>query len=185
MKPTVLAFAFASTVFGLAHPAAAQSDPRYFGQVRAELQAMGFEAQCAAANTQAGTCRVQASASQATSPVGAPRSGRQFVLTLEYSDVTDTVYVFIDQYARMTAESPAVPATTRRLLEMNWEMMVGRFEWSPSTGDVRLSAVLNTDSNFDRRAFRGVVRSLLRLADRWADEVGRLTGSPVGESPAH
>ena len=55
---------------------------------------------------------------------------------------------------------------------------------SSTTGEVRLSAVLNTDSNFDRRAFRGVIRSLIRLADRYAPEVGQLTGAPVGERPA-
>lgn len=69
-------------------------------------------------------------------------------------------------------------------MEINWEMLVGRFEWSAQTGELRLSATLNTDSNFDRRAFRGVVRALLRLAERYAEEVARVSGSPVGESLA-
>lgn len=164
-----------------AAPAHAQTDPRYFGQIRAELQAMGMPAQCAAASAQAGSCRVTA-AGATGNPNVAP--ARRFVIGLDYSDVTDTVYVYIDHYATLRSDAPNAAATFRRLLEINWEMLVGRFEWAAQTGELRLSATLNTDSNFDRRAFRGVVRALLRLAERYADEVARVSGSPVGESVA-
>jgi hypothetical protein len=103
---------------------------------------------------------------------------------LEYSDTTDTVYAYLDHYARFTADGANAPVLFRRIAEMNWEMLVGKFEWSPTTGELRLGAVLNTDSNFDRRALRGVVRALLRLGVRYADEFTRLTGSPVGEFAA-
>jgi hypothetical protein len=159
----------------------AQTDPRYFGQIRAELQAMGMPAQCAAASAQAGSCRVTA-AGATGNPNVAP--GRRFVMGLDYSDVTDTVYVYIDHYTTLRGDAPNAAATFRRLMEINWEMLVGRFEWSAQTGELRLSATLNTDSNFDRRAFRGVVRALLRLAERYAEEVARVSGSPVGESLA-
>jgi hypothetical protein len=155
--------------------AAAQNDPRYLTQVRAELQAMGFAPQCAAASPQAGTCRLRARAE------GEPASTRQFTVVFDYSDVTDTIYVYLDRYATLRAEGPEVAAAQRRLLEMNWEMLVGKFEWSPTQGEVRLGTVLHTDSNFDRRAFRGAVRALLRVGERYADEVSRLTAGPVGE----
>lgn len=140
---------------------------------------MGMAPQCAAASAQAGTCTVRASAPATTNTTAVPR---QFVLSLHYDDNTDTIYVSIHHYASVRADAPNALQVFRRLLELNWEMLVGKFEWSPASGEVRLSAVINTDSNFDRRAFRGVVRSLLRLADRYADEIARLTGSPVGEN---
>lgn len=160
-----------------ASPAQAQNDPRYLTQVRAELQAMGFAPQCAAASPQAGSCRVRA---HAEGDRDRPAS-RQFVMVFDYSDVTDTIYVYLDRYATLRAEGAEVGTTQRRLLEMNWEMLVGKFEWSPAQGEVRLGSVLHTDTNFDRRAFRGVVRALLRLGERYADEVSRLTSAPVGE----
>lgn len=161
--------------------AGAQSEPRYLPQVRAELQAMGYAAQCAPVSATVGTCRVE----RAGAPAGAGASaGRRFALVVEYSDVTDTVYAYLSRYATLRVEQPNATTAFRRVAEMNWEMLVGKFEWSAPTGELRLGAVIQTDSNFDRRAFRGVVRSLLRLGDRYADEVGRLTGGPVGEAPA-
>ncbi len=174
-----LALAAALSLAPLA--ASAQTDPRYFNQMRAELQAMGLAAQCAAVSAQVGACRVVASAQ----PVpGAPNASaaRRYALVLEYSDQTDTVYVYLDRYASVRGDGPSAGAVFRRLAEMNWEMLVGKFEWSPRTGEIRLGAVINTDSNFDRRAFRGVVRALLRLGDRYAEELSHLTGAPVGEA---
>ncbi len=163
--------------------ASAQTDPRYFNQMRAELQAMGLNAQCASVSAQVGACRVVASA-QATPGAPAAANARRYALVLEYSDQTDTVYAYLDHYATLRADSTNANAVFRRMSEMNWEMLVGKFEWSSRTGEVRLGAVLNTDSNFDRRAFRGVVRAVLRLGDRYAEEISHLTGAPVGETAA-
>jgi hypothetical protein len=49
-------------------------------------------------------------------------------------------------------------------------------EWNEADGEVRLSMVMNTDSNFDRRAFRSIVRQVGPLADRYLDELTRLAG---------
>lgn len=157
----------------------AQAEPRYLNQLRAELQAMGIAAQCAPASSQAGVCRAVAS----SAPAGAP-GGRRYTLVLEYSDQTDTVYIFLERYATLPADAPTAPAAFRRFAEINWEMLTGKLEWSARTGEVRLGAVMHTDSNFDRRAFRGVVRSVLRLGDRYATEIAQITGRPVGESVA-
>lgn len=162
--------------------ASAQTDPRYFNQMRAELQAMGLTAQCAAVSATSGVCRAVASAQVSPGQVSA--TPRRYTLVLEYNDQTDTVYAYLDHYATLRAESANANQTWRRFAEMNWEMLVGKLEWSSRSGEVRLGAVINTDSNFDRRAFRGVVRTVLRLGDRYAEEVSHLTGGPVGETAA-
>ena len=147
--------------------ASAQTDPRYLAPMRAELQAMGITAQCVAVNPQVGACRAVTSAQAAPgSPVNA--AARRYSLVLEYSDQTDTVYAYLDHYATLRADATNANAVFRRMSEMNWEMLVGKFEWSSRSGEVRLGAVLNTDSNFDRRAFRGVVRAVLRLGPQGA-----------------
>ena len=175
--PVVAALSLAPSI------ASAQTDPRYFNQMRAELQAMGLTAQCASVSAQVGACRVVASA-QATPGAPAAMNARRYALVLEYSDQTDTVYAYLDHYATLRADATNANAVFRRMSEMNWEMLVGKFEWSSRSGEVRLGAVLNTDSNFDRRAFRGVVRAVLRLGDRYAEEISHLTGAPVGETAA-
>lgn len=147
---------------------------------------MGLSAQCAAATAQSGSCRVSttALAAGAGPSDGAPASNRRYIVGFDYSDVTDTVYVFVDHYTTVARSAATADALARRLLDLNWEMLVGKFEWSPASGEVRLGAVLNTDSNFDRRAFRGVLRTVLRLADRYADDIARVGGAAVGDSTA-
>ena len=88
-----------------------------------------------------------------------------------YSDDSDTVYVYVEHYLMLPPEAPQTTATLRRLMELNWELLVGKFEWNPRTGEVRLSAVLNTDSNFDRRAFRSIVHALDSVAARYYREL--------------
>lgn len=175
LQPTTLAmFAVLTLASGTSH---AQNDPRYFTQLRAELQAMGINAQCAAAGTQAGSCRATIAGIS-----GSPRSPstRRFIVGFDYSDVTDTVYIYIDHYTSLAGDNANAPALFRRMAEINWETLAAHFEWSSQTGEVRLSSVLHTDSNFDRRALRGVVHALLRVADRYADDIARITNTTVG-----
>ncbi len=168
-------------------PAAGSGQPRYFLQMQAELQAMGLSPQCAATNATAGSCTVRATTPEpvpagAAGALPAARQRRTFVVSLRYDDASDTIYAHVEHYALLRADAANALQAFRRLMELNWEMLVGKFEWSPASNEVRLSATMNTDSNFDRRAFRSVVRALVRLADRYADEVSRLTGGPVGQS---
>ena len=59
-------------------------------------------------------------------------------------------------------------------MELNWQMLLGKFEWDPTDGEVRLAMILNTDSNFDRRAFRSAVRDIVQVADRYHAELARV-----------
>jgi hypothetical protein len=162
--------------------ASAQAQPRYLAQMQAELQAMGLSPQCAPTSGTVGACSIR---TQAPGPDGRTpnATARRFVLSMTYDDGSDTIYFYIERYAALRADSANVAQVTRRLLEINWESLSSKLEWSPASGEVRLSALLHTDSNFDRRAFRSVVRSVLRVADRYATELSQLTGSPVGEAP--
>jgi hypothetical protein len=183
MKSTLIPSIVAAFALCFTPNANAQTDPRYFAAMRAELQAMGITGQCMAVNTQVGACRAIASPAPQPGTMQGPAARRRYSLALEYNDQTDTIYIYLDRYATLRGDATNAAPVFRRFAEMNWEMLVGKFEWSSNTGEVRLSTVMQTDSNFDRRAFRGTIRALLRLADRYAEEVSHLTGSPVGESP--
>lgn len=140
--------------------------PRYLQAMRDELTAMGIDdAACEAIDAQRAQC---------TLTQRGANSHRQFDLRLAYSDVTDTIYCYVDRYMDVDADHAQSSAVLRRMMELNWQMLLGKFEWDATDGEVRLTMVLNTDSNFDRRAFRSAVRGLGQLGDRYLGELTRL-----------
>jgi hypothetical protein len=146
-----------------------EGQPRYLAAMREELTAMGIaDAACEATDAQRAHCRLTQSGSS---------TDRTYELHLAYSDVTDTIYAYIDRYLVATSDAAHTDVLMRRLMELNWTMLLGKFEWDPTDGEVRLAMVLNTDSNFDRRAFRSTVRALTALADRHYGELNRLRES--------
>ena len=54
----------------------------------------------------------------------------------------------------------------RLLLAYNRHMVTSKLEWGESTATIRISVVLNTDSNFDRKAFRSQLLGVLSNARR-------------------
>jgi hypothetical protein len=146
-----------------------EGQPRYLQAMREELAAMGIaDAACEASDAQRAHCRLTQTGSS---------TNRDYEVHLAYSDVTDTVYAYVDRYLVATSEAEHTNAVMRRLMELNWTMLLGKFEWDPTDGEVRLAMILNTDSNFDRRAFRSTVRALVALADRHYGELNRLNES--------
>lgn len=148
--------------------------PRYFAAMQAELQAIGAGAQCRAHSAQLAHCAFRHQAAG---------SDRTFNVHLTYDDDSDTIYLYVDRYLLAPETAATTPALLRQLMSLNWDMLIGKFEWDRSDGEVRLSAVMNTDSNFDRRAFRSTVRGIQALADRHYPELLRIAG-PAAAPPA-
>ena len=144
----------------------AEGRPRYLDAMQRELEAMRLRgARCEATDAQRARCSFSARGIT---------TGREFPVQLVYSDRTDTIYIYIESYLTVPADGDTTPAVLRRLMELNWMILLGKFEWDASDGEVRLAMVLNTDSNFDRRAFRSAVRGISQLADRYHGELDRL-----------
>lgn len=140
--------------------------PRYLEAMRRELEAMRVRgAECQAADEQRGRCTFTARGIS---------TGREFTVHAVYSDRTDTIYLYVQRYLVVPADGPTTGAVLRRLMELNWSLLLGKLEWDSTDGEVRLAMVLNTDSNFDRRAFRSAVRGIGQLADRYWGELDRL-----------
>jgi hypothetical protein len=164
MKDAVLSILLSAVLSSGAAAQAAKSPARYAQVMAEELAAMGIAAQCAAESAQREHCTFLA------------RSESQEPVTLHtlYDDDTDTIYFHVESWLELPPERARGSAVLERLMELNWELLVGKLEWNPRTGEVRLSAVLNTDSNFDRRAFRSIVRALEALSARYAPELRAL-----------
>ncbi|MEQ9076867.1 MAG: hypothetical protein RLP09_23615 [Sandaracinaceae bacterium] len=145
---------------------AAPGQPRYLAAMRAELEAMRADgARCEALDPQRGQCRFTARGTT---------TGRAFEVQLVYSDRTDTIYFYVEDYLSAPPDAGSTATVLRRLMELNWSLLIGKFEWDSTDGEVRLAIILNTDSNFDRRAFRSSVRAIGQLADRYHSELSRI-----------
>ncbi len=140
--------------------------PRYLQAMQDELTAMRVEgAACEAVDAQRARCQFTARGVS---------TGREFAVHAVYSDRTDTIYLYVDRFLVVPADAPSSGPVLARLMELNWAFLLGKLEWDSTDGEVRLAMVLNTDSNFDRRAFRSAVRGVTALADRYWGELDRL-----------
>jgi len=161
------ALVFAALVAPAAPARAQAPQPRYFDAIRNELRAMHIEAQCDSQGSVRAHCVFRQHGAS---------SNRDFTIHLVYSDESDTIYFFVEHYLSVPANGPNAAAQLRRLMELNWELLLGKLEWNSADGEVRLAMIMNTDSNFDRRSFRSVVRGIAQVADRYAIELGRSAG---------
>lgn len=143
-----------------------EGQPRYLEAMRRELDALSLDdAACAADDADHAHCVFHREGET---------SERNFQVSLAYSDVTDTIYIYIPGYLTATSDGEHTDLLMRRLMELNSTMLLGRFEWNSAEGEVRIGAVLHTDSNFDRRAFRSAVGDFVVLADRHYAELDRI-----------
>lgn len=153
----------------------AEGQPRYLAAMQSELTGMRVRgAQCEATDAQRARCTFSARGIS---------TGRDFTVQLVYSDRTDTIYVYVERYLVVPADGQTTNAVLRRLMELNWSLLLGKFEWDSTDGEVRLAMVLNTDSNFDRRAFRSAVRGIGQLADRYWGELDRILRGQSAPAP--
>ena len=140
--------------------------PRYLAAMRAEIEAMRLVGgECVAIDAQRARCSFTARGAS---------TDRQFPVHAVYSDRTDTIYLYVERYLEAPSEGSSTMPLLRRLMELNWQLLLGKFEWDATDGEVRLAMILNTDSNFDRRAFRSAVRGIGQLADRYYGELNRI-----------
>jgi hypothetical protein len=133
--------------------ASGEPSARYARALANELDALGLVAQCNEPSPTSFACAY---------PARSAIDKQNLTAHAHYDDTTDTVYVYVPLLS-IAENSPALPGLLRRAMELNWELLSAKLEWSAQTGELRVSSVLHTDSNFDRRAFRSLVRSLDRV----------------------
>lgn len=126
----------------------------YVAAIEQELEALGLRTTCDAAH---GRCTYELDSTSARNV---------FPVVVQYNPESATVLITTDRYLSAPMDNPRTDRLLQRLLELNWEQLVPMFQWDAGTGHVRLTAAMNTDTNFDRRAFRGVVQALHAVAER-------------------
>jgi len=141
-------------------------DPDYMPAIRQELARLNVSANC---DETTGTCFF-------TRSVGAAE--RPFDFAIRYCRTTETVYVYIERFLELASPDGPSLELARRLLELNRRMVTAKLEWDRPTNSIRLSVVINTDSNFDRRAFRSQLKGLFANAERLLPELEPLAQAP-------
>jgi hypothetical protein len=149
-------------------PAQAQeAAPRYAAALSNELSALGLHAECTQPTSTSFACSYPARSSLDRTDLTAHA---------DYDDTTDTVYLYVPLLS-IAETSANLPAVLRRAMELNYELLSAKLEWNAASAQLRLSAVMHTDSNFDRRAFRSLVRALDRLSLRYSTEFSSLAAN--------
>ncbi len=130
------------------------SDPGYMTAIRQEIARLNIDAVC---DDRAGTC---------VFPTTLGEQGPTLDVTIRSSFATHTVYIYIERFIEIdTPKGPGLELA-RLLLAYNRHMVTSKLEWDESTATIRISVVLNTDSNFDRKAFRSQLLGVLSNARR-------------------
>lgn len=120
----------------------------YMGAIEEELSSLGYSPTC---DAERGRC---------TFEIDSEVARNVFPIVVQYNSPADTVLITTDRFIQAPADNENTTQLLQRLLELNWAQLAPMFQWNSNDGTVRLAAMINTDSNFDRRAFRSVVQAL-------------------------
>jgi len=91
----------------------------------------------------------------------------------------DMVYLFLNRFLSLPKESPNRDAVLRKLMETNWDLNIGKFEWDPSDGEVRLSYTFTTENGMGYEAFEAIVATLAKTGDKYWPDLKKMT-TPAG-----
>lgn len=166
-------------IFGLATgfltgEAQAEPLPEPLRAAAETLQQMGLEAECHAVSGEPAACRYR----QPLPPSDASRW-----IEIRHLPEHRTLYLFVDEYLRARPDAPTTPALLRRVMELNWELLIPKLAWDPRTGAVRMSALLPSDNGAGSQALRSALQALHRAAGRYLPELRALAQTGDGSAP--
>lgn len=83
-------------------------------------------------------------------------------------------FIIIGDYMTVRPDHRNCDKVLRRLMELNWKLNVGKFEWDPSDGEVRITFTFSTENGVGYEAFKAVFETLAVTADQYKEELERL-----------
>jgi hypothetical protein len=86
------------------------------------------------------------------------------------------VYLFLNRYLTVKPDDPALPKVLQRLMQENWNLNIGKFEWDKTDGEIRFSYCFTTENGVGFEAFGAIVKTLLETGDKFWPELHALTG---------
>jgi hypothetical protein len=139
----------------------ANSVPRYLAAVKQEIVRMDFPLDC---RDSEGICTIAATApqSETTSEMTIPMP-----IQIAVDDISSTIRIQISSnksFDDLSGEE------AKRLLTLNHQLMTAKISFDEKVGTLTLSSVVNTDSNFDRKTFRSVLKGFIQISRDLKDD---------------
>ncbi|MBN2530319.1 MAG: hypothetical protein JXR76_28275 [Deltaproteobacteria bacterium] len=128
--------------------------PKYLAAVIQEITRLGHTIDC---SDSSGLCTVQ----QQNNAIASAKEKTEAAVTIQIDDASATVSLVINDFLNGEVVSND---TMRKLMELNHKMIVAKLSINPENDTVTLCAVINTDSNFDRKTFRSVFKGFIEVA---------------------
>ena len=100
----------------------------------------------------------------------------RFQLTLQHFVKEKVLYIAVVDYLSLeqATSSPAMVLLLTQLAAINYEMLLGKLQLNPRTGDITLSIEVQLDDGLGFRTFEAVITHLVRAADRRHPELSRV-----------
>lgn len=76
------------------------------------------------------------------------------------------VYISLARYLQVPRDHPSFPAILTRLMEINWDLLLGKFEWNPNDGEVRVAFTFTTENGLGQKALGAAISAILDVADK-------------------
>lgn len=84
------------------------------------------------------------------------------------------VYIAAVEILKVPQGHPRLNEMMRRLMELNWELSLGKLEWDPEDGEVRLSYAFTTEDGLGQKALGAAIADLVSAADKRRPELEAL-----------
>ncbi len=89
----------------------------------------------------------------------------------------DVVYIAVLNYLKVPPKHRNCDKVLRRMMELNWKFNIGKFEWDPTDGEVRVSYAVCTDNGLGFETFSAALVTVVQQADDHYPELKKLLDS--------
>lgn len=87
---------------------------------------------------------------------------------------TALAFIIISDYLSVPPDHRNCDKVLRRLMELNWALNVGKFEWDSEDGEVRFTFCFSTENGIGYEAFQAVFGTMVTTADDRIEELQKL-----------
>lgn len=89
----------------------------------------------------------------------------RYDLRIFIDDSRKVVYVCVNRFLTCPTSHPRLAPLLQRLMELNWQLLIGKYEWDKTDGEVRLSHTFSTENGLGYDAFVACFQLLVMTAD--------------------
>jgi len=101
-----------------------------------------------------------------------------FRLTAQLFDKEDVLFLVATDYLRLedATSSRSMVLLLTQLAALNYDLLLGKFQLNPRSGDITLSVELNIDDGLGYKTFESASHHLVKTADERYPELARAAG---------